>query len=694
MRSRLVPVTAPAVAVAVIASLAGAGASLWVAVADHASLTSPVMSALAVIAFTAAGAVVASARPGNSVGWLLMLGGTMWALGNAGADLAYRGVVVAPGSIPAAAAWGIAGSVIRGTGWDIVVIAIPMVFPDGRVPATRWHWLPGALAVAIGLNTLGTVLAVDANLALPQFHNPLAPSGAWQAASGLLSMLSLVFGAVAAVGAITALRRRWRRGGPVMRQQLLLFAVAVAPPVAVGPITLLTGAGGWLFSAAALPLPVALGFAVMARGLYDLRTAANRTLVWIVLSMLVVGVYALVIAGVSSIMHDSHARWLPWLAAGVVAVSFAPLRDMLQRGVNRVTFGRWQEPYQVLASLGQRVEATIDADRLLADVVTELEEGLGLADVSITDRQGGLLAGRAAQNEAHEVIKLTAYGRTVGSLAYRAAAAPLRARDGRLLDDLAGHLGGLVHGRQLNDDLRTARERLVLGREEERRRLRRDLHDGLGAALAAHVLRLEAISGGASRASDVTGDLEALRAEMAETVAGIRRLVDGLRPAALDHLGLAGAIGQAVRRLSGGSGLSPEVEIGELPPLPAGLEVAAYRIVTEAVTNVVKHARASSCRIHVEVVGQALRITVRDDGLGIEPGRLGAGHDGSGHGLDSMRERAEELNGSLRLDTSAGMAIIADLPLTRPAQTEPAAAESAAVPSLSSLERPAAAVAP
>ena len=652
-------VTAAVVTAAVIAALGGVGVSLWANAADRMSMISPAMSAAAVIAFTAAGAIVLFARPANAVGWLVMAAGVMWALGNAGTDVAYRGVVVAPHSIPAVAAWGVAGSVVRGTGWFVLVIAVPVAFPDGRIPRTRWHWLPVMVAAAIGCNALGTILAADANLALPQFRNPVAPQGNWQLAAGVISVLALVFAAAAAIGAIVQLRRRWRQGGALVRQQLALFAAAVALPIVVGPIVLLTGAGGWVFSAAALPLSAALGFAVLARGLYDLKTAANRGLVWLTLSALVVGVYALVIAGAGSLLHDSRAVWLPWLAAGVVAVLFTPLRDVLQRGINRVIFGRWDEPYDVLASLGQRLEATADADRLLADVVTELQDGLGLRDVAVCDRHGRLLAGRMGPDGGLAEVTLTAYGRPAGVLRYRSPAGPLRARDVRLLDDLAGHLGGLVHARQLTGDLLQARERLVLGREEERRRLRRDLHDGLGAALAGHVLRLEAISGQARRGAEVTGDLQALRAEMAETVTGIRRLVEGLRPPALDQLGLAGAITQAARRLAAGTGLTMNVVIGVLPELSAGLEVAVFRITTEAVTNVVRHARASSCDIHVEAVGGVVRVSVRDDGIGV-----GSHDDDSrGHGIDSMRERAEELSGSLRVDGTDGTTVIAEMPL-------------------------------
>jgi len=683
--------TAAAVAVAVIAALGGVGVSLWANAADGTSMIDPAMSAAAAIAFTAAGAIVVFARPANRVGWLVMAGGVMWALGNAGADAAYRGVVVAPHSIPAVAAWGVAGSAIRGAGWFLVVIAVPLVFPDGRIPRTRWHWLPAVAVAAIGGTVLGVLLDRDANLALPQFRNPIAPPGHWQQVAGFISLLSLALGAAAAVGAIIQLRRRWRLGGPLARQQLALFAAAVALPILVGPIVLLTWAGAWLFSATALPLAAALGFAVLARGLYDLKTAANRGLVWVTLSALVVGVYALVIAGAGSLLHDAGAAWLPWLAAGVVAVLFTPLRDVLQRGINRVTFGRWDEPYEVLATLGQRLEATADADRLLADVVTELQDGLGLQDVAICDRHGRLLAGRMGSAAGLTEITLTAYGRPAGVLRYRAAAGPLRARDARLLDDLAGHLGGLLHARQLTGDLRQARERLVLGREEERRRLRRDLHDGLGAALAGHVLRLEAITSQARRGAEVTPDLETLRAEMTDTVTGIRRLVEGLRPPALDQLGLAGAVTQAAHRLAAGTGLTMHVTIGELPELPAGLEVAMFRITTEAVTNVVRHARASSCEIRIEAADGMLRACVHDDGLGLDSHDDRSRNDGGhGHGIDSMRQRAEELSGSLRLDGTDGTTVIAELPLA-PA-TDPAT-DPATVPAASPVTGPAEAAA-
>jgi signal transduction histidine kinase len=448
----------------------------------------------------------------------------------------------------------------------------------------------------------------------------------------------------------------------LLQQQLLLFAVAAALPLVALLVTLFAGTTApWVFAATTLPLPVAVGFAVLAHGLYDLRTAANRTLVWLTLSAAVVDVYALVIAGVGSFPIANAAPWLPWLAAAVVAISFAPLRDGLQRAVNRVTFGRWDEPYDVLANLGQRLEDTADVDGLLTEVLRELRDGFGLKDVAIHDTTGLPLAGESASPS--EVVRhpLSAYGKPVGLLSYATPTTPLRDRDQRLLDDLAGHLGGLLHARELTTDLQFARERLVLAREEERRRLRRDLHDGLGPALGGHVLRLDVIAGKLASNSAVRADVDALRRDLQDTIADFRKVVEGLRPPALDDLGLAGAIAQVTSRLTTATGGEIELHVEDLPPLPAAAEVAAFGIACEAMTNAVRHAEADRIQVRIGSVDRLLRVVVADDGRGIST-------DGTanrrGNGLETMRERAEELRGRLRVSNAAGTTVTAELPLS------------------------------
>jgi signal transduction histidine kinase len=413
---------------------------------------------------------------------------------------------------------------------------------------------------------------------------------------------------------------------------------------------------------------------VLARGLYDLRTATNRTLVWATLSAAIVGVFAGVIVGLSQLLHvDQRSQWLLWVAAAVVAVLFAPIRDSLQRTVNRLTFGRWDQPYDVLAALGQRVEAAVEVERLLADVAVELE-GLGLRDVTIADVTGLVLVGGAAPDGEVTEHRLSAYGDEVGTLSYVPPTTPLRARDRQLLDDLAGHLGGVLHAHRLTLDLQRAREHLVLAREEERRRLRRDLHDGLGPALAGHLLRLDVIAGRMSRDSEAAAGIDALRSDLRETMTEVRRVVEGLRPPALDELGLAGSLHQVADRLTSGTVTAVVIAADELPTLPAAVEVATFRIVTEAVTNVVKHAHATSCRVELSVRDGRLRLLVSDDGHASRfPDQP------TGHGLQTMKERAEELRGRLsvmRGPDGVGTVVVAELPLP-PAQRHRLAQEKA-----------------
>jgi len=527
----------------------------------------------------------------------------------------------------------------------------------------RWRWLDLAVAVVFVAGVLDPVFDPTADLSdIGTWHNPLAPTGVWRSIEAPITLAHFPLSVVVTVAAIVQLVQRWRAGDELRRQQLLLFACAAGLTIITAPIAIWVGGGDWIFAVTSLPLPIAIGFAILARGLYDLRSAANRSLVWLTLSISVAGLLALVIGLGGLAGQSASTPWLSWLAAGVAAVCFAPLRDGLQRGVNRLTYGKWTEPYELLAELGQRLEASSDVDRLLADVAAELRE-LGLQDVRI--RSAG--EDEPAEPVEENALPLSAYGTRVGTLSYRTADPPLRPRDHKLLDDLAGHLGGVLHARLLMQDLQGARERLVLGREEERRRLRRDLHDGLGPALAGHLLRLDVIARRLPAESAAAQLVDTLRDELRDTVQDVRRLVEGLRPPALDELGLGGALRQVAARLTLGSGVVAEVRCDDVPNLPAAIEVAAYRIGTEAMTNVVKHARARTCRIDVGIEPGELVVRVRDDGCGrAEP------QAGRGHGLRTMRERAEELRGQLRISSTPGdgTTVTAEIPLP-PTQRQP-----------------------
>jgi signal transduction histidine kinase len=239
----------------------------------------------------------------------------------------------------------------------------------------------------------------------------------------------------------------------------------------------------------------------------------------------------------------------------------------------------------------------------------------------------------------------------------------------RLLRNIARQAGTAVHAVRLTVDLQRSRQQLITAREEERRRLRRDLHDGLGATLAA--LNLEAAALRRSIRSDpprAEALVDEFRRDIRATIEDIRRLVYELRPPTLDQLGLV----EAVRAQAAQCGRADEqgdlvlqinVDAPEaLPPLPAAVEVAAFRIAQEALTNVVSHARAQQCTVRLEMK-DGLIIEVVDDGVGV--GLVNGRRPNSGLGLLSMRERAEELGGSCLVEPVAGggTRVLASLPL-------------------------------
>ncbi len=672
-------VTAAAVVAAVVLAMAGSTVGMAYDRPGTAVFADTLSFAFAIAVVAVVGAIVTLAVPGNRVGWLMLAAAAVLGVGTAFTEAGIHGVVTVPGSVPGAAYLAALGPGLQAAGLVIAVVGVPTVFPDGRLPGPRWRWLAWSSAAAAACLFLGNVLSPTSNEnRLAHWYSPLGLPVRYGNVADALSAAGVLLAVAAAAGAIAGLVTRWRRGGRLVRQQLLLLALATWPPTLVFLAILITnGVPGWIFGVVLLPLPAAIAAAILHHGLYDLRRAAHRTLVWLTMSAAVVGIYAAVVITVAALVPDHHAWWPPALAAALAALALIPLRDKLQRGVTRVVYGRWHEPYEVLAGLGQDLEAAADIDRLLDAAVAELTTGLDLRDVSVRDLDGTVVTGTkglagsvpgtdAVISPGMASIPLLAYGTPVGSLTYRVPDRPLSAAEERLLHDLARQLGGALHARLLRQDLQRARERLVLAREEERRRLRRDLHDGIGPALAGLTLKTETArallppgSDGASR------QLHDLSEEIRCTVVDVRRLVEGLRPPALDELGLADACAQAVERLTAGSGLAASVQASDdLPALPAAVEVAAYRIVVEAVTNTVRHAHARRCRVSIACIPAGLAVEVTDDGTGL----VASGHHG--HGLAIMRERAEELGGTVTVrDGSPGVTVQARLPaVTTPPQ--------------------------
>jgi signal transduction histidine kinase len=612
------------------------------------------------------GAVIALTVSDGLIGWLLVAGAAVAAVGEAMTEAGVHGVLTAPGSVPGATYLVTFGVTLRALGSVISTGAVPAYFPDGRLPGPGWGWLRRVIVAAVLFTIAGGILAPIETRLGDQWRGPLSPPAAVSGPLQLLDVAGAVLTVAAALGAIAGLVSRWRRRGPIVRQQLLLFAcggVVAAVFLGTAIVVAFTSADAslprWTFAVAGLPLPVAIAVATLNHGLYDLRRAANRTLLWLLLSAGLVSVYAVVVLTVAALVTDHGAWWPSAVAAIVAALILLPLRERLQRLVNRLVYGRWREPYEVLSGLTERLAAAADVERVLEALVAELGAELDLQDISVRGLDGATATG-AANADGGASIPLQAYGATVGWLCYRKPDRELSTSEQRLIRDVATHLGGTLHARALLTDLQRTRERLVLAREEERRRLRRDLHDGLGPALAGLTLKAETAQ--ALLPPDATASsqqLQDLSDEIRLTVVDVRRVVEGLRPPALDELGLVGACTQAVERLTTAGGVAATVQVEDpLPPLPAAVEVAAFRIVLEAVTNVVRHARARNCCVSLEFEIPNLTVRITDDGIGrhTEEGL-------EGNGLATMRERAEELGGLLTvLATQPGTCVEARLP--------------------------------
>jgi signal transduction histidine kinase len=601
--------------------------------------------AAVVVAYAAVGLLILWHRPGHPIGRLSLAIAPVWGVGEAMVATSYSTLHHHPDSTPAALVMTF-GSLLRALPWLVAALWIPLRFPDGESAGTRLSRVAERVSIAaIVATTLAGLTSSDVtDTRLPHVDNPIGLPHSTSFVGNFLATLFLLLG-VTAIGLMVAvLVQRYRRGSALTRQQTLIFAAAFVPPVAALVASASDSADPWLFGVCTIPLPVAIGVTVLQRRLYDLPLAANRSLTYGALSIAIAGLYAVTVGGVGAMLSQQGAAWVPWLAAGVVAVSFAPLREGLQRSANRVIYGQWSQPGEVLTRTKERVSDARDLPALLGSLATELVDDLGLGYVEVTDRDGHRLASAGTPDGATDALPMTAYGEPAGTLRWTRRA--LRNSDRVLLEELADHLGAVAHAHGLLASVRAAQERLVLAREEERRRLRRDLHDGLGPTLAGLTLQVDTIRNRlATDPSVADADLVALRGTIQETVREVRSIVEGLRPAVLDDLGLA----EAVRQLAGTTGsLSVEVDAGELTRLPAAVEVAAYRIVQEGLANATKHADARRLSVTLSAGSDALDVMVCDDGHGeLRP------RDG-GVGLGSMRERAEEIGGTFEISASPG----------------------------------------
>jgi len=452
-----------------------------------------------------------------------------------------------------------------------------------------------------------------------------------------------------------------------------------------------------------LPIPVCVGIALLRYRLWDIDVIINRTLVYVTLTVSVIGLYVLVVVGLGTLIQVQGNLALSLLATGLIAVLFQPLRLRLQRAVNRLLYGERDDPYTVLARLGSRLEATLVPEKVLPTIVETVAQALKLPYVAIAllPQQESFNKPETAAWAARDLtvagaampadivassgtptpdllrVPLVYQAETVGYLLLAARAGDTFGKtDSRLLTDLARQAGVAVyavrlttHLQHLTESLQQAREHLVTTREEERRRLRRDLHDGLGPALASLTFKVDAARNLLTRDTEKADRLlNAVSLQAQEAITDIRRLVYNLRPPALDELGLLSALREHMA-LYQHQGLEVALDAPPtLPPLPAAVEVAVYRIAQEALSNVARHAEAQHGLLQLSIDAETLHLIITDDGKGIP-----AGHH-IGVGLHAMHERANELGGSCTFTAGSSGGTLIQVRLPRLLEKEAEAA--------------------
>ncbi len=593
--------------------------------------------------------------------------------------------------------------------WFLPLLILPIFFPNGKGPVRGVDLL---LAAQIILNVVMGMVDLAAETTLAQFGlaatNPFYLDVAtaiqpwiqqvWSVSNSLMSVPLALLVIIAPVV-------NFRRGNLREQEQIkwfVLSAVGVGALVLTYFVSVLIYGESWVnappeFIAIFLfvvtvyfgvfpSVPVA--YAILRHRLYDIDIIIRRALVYGALTAFVVGSYVLIVVGLGSLLSAGSNLLLSLLATALVAVAFQPLRQQVQDRVNRLMYGERDDPGQILARLGLQMENVITHEKLLPSIVETVARSLKLPFAQIEWAQGKGPEHERANSSSVSTSIAASYGtppytsanllriplvyqtELVGQLvlAPRAGSNGFSPTDQRTFQALAQQIGLAAHAVRLTHDLQRSRERLVTAREEERRRLRRDLHDGLGPILSSVLLKLGAVRRQLPPGTG-TEDLIAESSEdLRNAIGDIRRVVHDLRPPVLDQLGLATAMRDFAESCSTRDEVGTHVTVDlpeTLPPLSAAVEVAIYRIMQEALTNAVRHASADKCIVRLSIEETEDRylliLDVSDNGVGLRSDHT------AGVGLASMRERAEELGGSFHMESQprTGTRLLASVPMAR-----------------------------
>ena len=652
-RTRLLATLAMGAALVVVTVAAAAATRMNVsALISSYTLTNTVIG----IGFFASGWFIAWFRPRNIVGIMLLICGIGHLLSAAGAT---SGLYAHQAGWPVLLSRLLGGTLTTGA-WQVGVTGLfpiaLLVFPDGRLPSARWRPVVIALAFCGTYQLVTGVLSNGSALGDGRHFTSLISMGldVPRLVVEFFGTANLVLWLLVVVSLIV----RYRGAGERHRRQLLWLILAVVVVLVINSQRALTAEGQILLLLSFLLVPVAIGIAIVRYELLDIRLVLSRTLLYGLVIAVVIAGYAGIVAALSLVVSTRTERTASIAAALVVAICFNPLRLLVQRLVDGAFYGSRADPVRTAQGIG----AGLRDDDDLAGVLDRARAGLRLGSLRLQRAPDGLLvatAGTPREDENLVELPLSYRGKVVGTLivGLRRGETELHAADRKTLDLVGTPLAVALHATALAEQVQQARIATVEAAAAERVRLQRELHDGLGPTLTSLGFTADAAYN-LLRTDPVAAEsmLLEVRTELRTALDNVRRVVYGLRSIELDDLGLTGALRQRVAA-TGTAGVDIELDLPEhLPDLSPAVELAAYRIVNEAVANAARHSSTRECTVRL-TAGDTLDIDVTD------PGTPASGWT-PGVGLRSITERAEEVGGAAGAGpTTSGWTVWARLPL-------------------------------
>ncbi len=659
---------------------------------------------LSIVTYAITGAILASRVPHNPIGWLFLLVGVGLLLGGATAEYATYSLVTNPGSLPAGdwAAWI--------NNWTFVMAGlIPIVlvlFPTGRPPSERWRWLVWATAATLVCLVLG---AMFRPVPIELKHGVSVPNPtAIEALRSSLNASAWIFGlllAAESIAAVAALVVRYRRAGEEERQQVRWISVSAALAGVFLILVLITSIGlqpgqnrpvndlafVLFFLCLSVGIPGSIAIALLKYRLYDLDLVVKKTVLYVTVAGLLLITFVAAAVVVGGLFGRSQRAAV--IAAAAIGIAFWPALRLAGRIADRIVYGGRATPYEVLTTFGRRMSETYATDDVVGRTAQLLATATGASSAVVWLRVGREIRpagawpsdgpiGDAMALEGDELPMLPAdwaepvrdRGELLGALAVTMPANdPIGPGRQRLIRDLADQAGLALRNVRLIEELRASRQRLVAAQDEGRRRLERNIHDGVQQQLVALAVKLRLadamIERDPVRAHDA---IAALQDDANAALDDLRNLARGIYPPLLADQGLRAALEAQAQKA-----ITPvRVDAASIGRYPRDIESTVYFCALEAMNNIAKYASASTASVSVEQTDGLLRFMVRDDGRGFDPDAVAGGT-----GLQGMADRLEAVGGSLLIESAigAGTTVIG----TVPAASDQAEAVSQAASSLS-----------